>query len=283
MTEAMALLDRAIAELVPAPFASCLVDGCFEKGKDLTAGGAKYNFTGVQFMGLANVADSLAAVKKLVFDEAKVSSRELAGALASDYSGYEPMRQMLLKRAPKYGNDNDEVDGIARDLVKHFADELAEYKNYRGGQFQMGIFSVAFHIVMGAFTGATPDGRKMSEALANGITPQTGMASNGPTSIARSAAKLGQTEVSNGNTLILRFHPRSVEPPKLMALIRTYFALGGMQVQFNMVDTETLLDAQAHPEKHRDLIVRIAGYSVLFTSLSKKAQDEIISRTVCSL
>jgi formate C-acetyltransferase len=137
----------------------------------------------------------------------------------------------------------------------------------------MGIFSVAFHIVMGAFTGATPDGRKMSEVLANGITPQTGVAVEGPTAIARSAAKLGQAAISNGNALILRFHPRSVQPDMLLSLIRTYFELGGMQLQFNMVDTETLLDAQAHPEKYRDLAVRIAGYSVLFTSLSKKAQD----------
>ncbi|MBI5116208.1 formate C-acetyltransferase/glycerol dehydratase family glycyl radical enzyme [Candidatus Poribacteria bacterium] len=283
MAAAMTCLDKAIAELVPAPFASSLVDGCFEKGCDLTAGGAKYNSTGVQFMGLANVADSLAALKKLVFDESKVSSRELAAAMASDFCGYEPMRQMLLKRAPKYGNDSDEVDGIARDLVKHFADELAEYKTYRGGQFLMGIFSVAFHIAMGAFTGATPDGRRMSEILANGITPQTGAALNGPTAIARSAAKLGQIESANGNTLILRFHPRSVEPAKLCSFIKTYFALGGMQLQFNMVDTETLLDAQANPEKYRDLVVRIAGYSVLFTNLSKRAQDEIISRTVSSL
>ncbi len=283
MVEAMSSLDMAIAELVPSPFASSLVEGCFEKGLDLTRGGAKYNFTGVQLMGLANVADSLAAARKLVFDEGEVTGDELSDALSSDFSGFEPLRQMLLKRAPKYGNDDDYVDRIASEVVGHFADELAEYKNFRGGRFIMGIFSVAFHIVMGAFTGPTPDGRKMSEVLANGITPQTGVATDGPTAIARSAAKLGQTAVSNGNTLILRFHPRSVQPDKLLSLIRTYFELGGMQLQFNMVDTETLLDAQAHPDKHRDLVVRIAGYSVLFTSLSKKAQDEIISRTLCSL
>jgi formate C-acetyltransferase len=135
---------------------------------------------------------------------------------------------------------------------------------------------------MGAFTGATPDGRKMNEALANGITPQTGFATEGPTAIAKSAAKLGQTRISNGNTLILRFHPHNVEPDKLRSLIRTYFELGGMQLQFNMVDTKTLLDAQANPDKHRDLVVRIAGYSVLFTNLSKQAQDEIINRTESS-
>jgi formate C-acetyltransferase len=283
MVEAMAFLDMAIAELVPSPFASGLIDGCFENGLDLTRGGATYNFTGVQLMGLANVADSLAAVKKLVFDERKIAGSELAEAVSNDFSGHEPMRQMLLKRAPKYGNDDDYVDEIARDLVSHFANELDEYKNFRGGKFQMGVFSVAFHIVMGAFTGATPDGRKMSHVLANGITPQTGAALAGPTAITASAAKLGQTDISNGNTLILRFHPDSVEPAKLLSLIKTYFELGGMQLQFNMVDTETLLDAQAHPEKHWDLAVRIAGYSVLFTSLSKQAQDEIISRTVSNL
>ena len=249
----------------------------------MTRGGAKYNFTGVQLMGLANVADSLAAAKKLVFDEGEVESRELAEALANDFSNCEPLRQMLLKRAPKYGNDDDYVDGIAHEVVSNFGNELARYRNFRGGQFQMGIFSVAFHIAMGAFTGATPDGRKMSEVLANGITPQTGAAVAGPTAIARSAAKLRQTDISNGNTLILRFQPQSVQPAKLRDLIKTYFELGGMQLQFNMVDTKTLLDAQVHPEKYRDLVVRIAGYSVLFTSLSKKAQDEIISRTVCSI
>lgn len=283
MTEAMSFLDAAIAERVPSPFASSLIDGCREKGVDVTGGGAKYNSTGVQLMGLANVADSLAAVKKLVFDERELTGAELAQAMANDFSGCEPVRQMALKRAPKYGNDEDYVDDIAREVVAHFADELAEYKNFRGGQFQPGIFSVAFHIVMGAFTGATPDGRKMTEALANGVTPQTGFATEGPTAIAKSAAKLGQTQISNGNTLILRFHPRNVEPDKLRSLIKTYFELGGMQLQFNMVGAETLLDAQANPEKHRDLVVRIAGYSVLFTNLSKKAQDEIISRSESAL
>ncbi|RJP67527.1 MAG: formate C-acetyltransferase/glycerol dehydratase family glycyl radical enzyme [Candidatus Abyssobacteria bacterium SURF_17] len=283
MADAMAILDSAIAERVPSPFASSLIDGCLEKGLDVTRGGAKYNSTGVQLMGLANVADSLAAVKKLVFDEQAVEAGLLAQALTNDFSGHEPLRQMVLKRAPKYGNDDEYVDEIARAVVKHFADELGEYRTYRGGQFLLGVFSVAFHIAMGAFTGTTPDGRKMSEVLANGITPQTGLAGLGPTAIARSAARLGQTEITNGNTLILRFHPKSLQPEKLGSLIRTYFELGGMQLQFNMVDTQTLLDAQASPEKYRDLVVRIAGYSVLFTNLSKKAQDEIISRTACSL
>jgi formate C-acetyltransferase len=190
---------------------------------------------------------------------------------------------MLLKRAPKYGNDDDYVDGIAREVVENFADELAQYKNYRGGDYLPGVFSVAFHIVMGAFTGATPDGRKMTQALANGITPQAGFATEGPTAIAGSAAKLGQDKITNGNTLILRFHPDGVEPGKLRSLIQTYFNLGGMQLQFNMVDTDTLLDAQANPDKHRDLVVRIAGYSVLFSNLSKQAQDEIISRSESAL
>jgi len=283
MADAMYILDTAIAELVPAPFASSLIEGCLESGRDVTRGGARYNFTGVQLMGLANVADSLAAAKKLVFDEGEVAAAELVEALANDFSNREPLRQMLLKRAPKYGNDEDYVDTIAAEVVTHFAEELDRYTTYRGGRYQMGIFSVAFHIAMGAFTGPTPDGRKMSEILANGITPQTGMALCGPTAIVQSAAKLRQTAVSNGNTLILRFQPLGVESGKLRDLIRTYFDLGGMQLQFNMVDTQTLLDAQANPDRYRDLVVRIAGYSVLFTNLSKKAQDEIISRTACEL
>jgi formate C-acetyltransferase len=285
MTEAMHVLDRAIAELVPAPFASSLIDGCLESGKDVTRGGARYNFTGVQLMGMANVADSLAAAKKLVFDEGEVTAPELAEALANDFSNREPLRQMLLRRAPKYGNDDDYVDTIAAEVVDQFGSELDKYENFRGGKYQMGIFSVAFHIAMGAFTGPTPDGRRMSEILANGITPQTGFALGGPTAIVRSAAKIDQSAISNGNTLILRFQPETsaAQSERLRDLIKTYFDLGGMQLQFNMVDTKTLLDAQAHPEKHRDLVVRIAGYSVLFTNLTKKAQDEIISRTACCL
>jgi pyruvate formate-lyase/glycerol dehydratase family glycyl radical enzyme len=282
MSEAMFILDEAIAELVPAPFASTLIDDCFEKSIDITRGGAKYNFTGVQLMGLANVADSLAAVKRLVYDQGEVNAGELAEALAVDFSNCEPLRQQLLKRAPKYGNDDDFVDNIGAAVVADFAEELEKYTTYRGGKYQMGIFSVAFHIAMGAFTGATPDGRKMSEILGNGITPQTGMAVSGPTAISRSAAKLHQTLSSNGNTLILRFEPKAIPTERLSDVVRTYFSLGGMQLQFNMVDTQTLLDAQTHPEFHRDLVIRIAGYSVLFTNLSKKAQDEIIGRTTCS-
>lgn len=282
MSEAMFVLDEAIAELVPAPFASTLIDGCLEKGIDVTRGGAKYNFTGVQLMGLANVADSLAAAKRLVYDQGEVNAAELAEALAADFGNFEPLRQQLLKRAPKYGNDDDFVDNIGAAVVADFAAELEKYTTFRGGKYQMGIFSVAFHIAMGAFTGATPDGRKMSEILGNGITPQTGMAICGPTAIVRSAAKLQQTLASNGNTLILRFEPKSLPVERLSDLVRAYFSLGGMQLQFNMVDTQTLLDAQAHPDRHRDLVIRIAGYSVLFTNLSKKAQDEIISRTTCS-
>ncbi len=282
MTEAMSFLDEAIAERVPAPFASALIDGCFGCGKDVTQGGARYNFTGVQFMGLANVADSLAAAKALIYDKGEVTAPELAEALANDFGQHEPLRQMLLKRGPKYGNDDDLVDRIAAEVVAHFGAQLEKYTTFRGGRYQMGVFSVAFHIAMGAFTGATPDGRRMSEVLANGITPQTGMALAGPTAIVKSASKLGQTAISNGNTLILRFQGNA-QPERLRDLIRTYFELGGMQLQFNMVDTQTLLDAQVHPERHRDLVVRIAGYSVLFTNLSKKAQDEIISRTACTL
>jgi len=226
------------------------------------------------------VCSSDLAAKKLVFDEGEVAAAELVEALANDFSNREPLRQMLLKRAPKYGNDEDYVDTIAAEVVTHFAEELDRYTTYRGGRYQMGIFSVAFHIAMGAFTGASPDGRKMSEILGNGITPQTGMALAGPTAIVKSAAKLRQDVISNGNTLILRLQPKSITDAVLCDLIGAYFKLGGMQLQFNMVDTQTLVDAQAHPERHEDLLVRIAGYSVRFTSLSKKAQDEIISRTI---
>ncbi len=279
MVRGMGVLDRVISENVPSPFASAMVDGCLEKGKDLTAGGAVYNSTGVQFMGFANVVDSLYAVKKAVFDEKRFSMADLAEWLSQDWQDVEEKRVYLHNRIPKYGNDNDEVDAMAARVVDHYCDILADKRNFRGGFFWPGIFSVGFHITMGAFTAATPDGRFAGDVLGNGITPTTGNAISGPTAIMNSVTKLPVARVYNGANLNMRFQGNKISTANLAALIRGYFKRGGTQVQFNMVDTNVLRDAQHHPEKHRDLFVRVSGYSAEFTGLSEIAQEEIISRT----
>ena len=283
MVRGMAALDQAIAERVPSPFASAMVEGPLEKGQDLTRGGAVYNSTGVQFMGFANVADSLFSVKKTVFEDRTVSMEELVEWLSEDWMDAEDRRAFFLNKLPKYGNDVDQVDSMAVRVVNQFCDELAKYKNFRGGAFWPGIFSVGFHMAMGAFTAATPDGRASGDVLGNGLTPTTGNALSGPTAVINSVTKLPLRRVTNGANLNMRFPGTKIRPENLNSFIQAYFQKGGVQVQFNMVDSETLTDAQEHPDNYRDLIVRVSGYSAHFTGLSDTAQDEIISRTRCDL
>ncbi len=279
MAKGMAVLDQAIAELVPSPFASAMIDGPMEKGLDLTRGGAIYNSTGVQLISFSNVVDSLYAVKKAVFEDGVMSLEELATYLAEDWDDADDKRAYLLHKIPKYGNDNDEVDAMAAKVLEHLCDEVMKHRNYRGGAFWPGVFTVGFHIVMGAFAAASADGRHAGDVLSNGITPTNGSAVSGPTAVVNSVTKLPLTRVHNGANLIMRFDGSRLKPEILLALVRTYFQQGGYQVQFNMLDSATLRDAQAHPEKYRDLVVRVSGYSALFTGLSETAQNEIISRT----
>jgi formate C-acetyltransferase len=278
MARGMAALDQAIAELVPSPFASAMIDGPMEKALDLTRGGATYNSTGVQLIGFSNVVDSLYAVRKGVFEDGAMSPGELASCLAEDWDGAEDRRTHFLYKIPKYGNDDDEVDAMAAKALDHFCDELLKHKNYRGGAFWPGVFTVGFHVAMGAFAGASADGRHAGDVLGNGITPTNGCAIGGPTAALNSVTKLPLTRVHNGANLIMRFNASSLKPQILMALVQAYFRRGGFQVQFNMIDSATLRDAQAQPEKYRDLVVRVSGYSALFTGLSEIAQNEIISR-----
>lgn len=279
MVRGMEVLDRAIAETVPSPFASAMITGCLTKGLDLTRGGAIYNSTGVQLMGFANVVDSLYAVKKTVFEDKLFTMADLAQWLSRDWQDVEDKRAYFLNRIPKYGNDNDDVDALAAQVMDHYCDVLAPYRSFRGGAFWPGIFSVGFHITMGAFTAATPDGRFAGDVLGNGITPTTGNAVAGPTAIMNSVVKLPVARVFNGANLNMRFQGKEISTKNLTTLINTYFKCGGTQVQFNMVDSAILREAQRHPEKHRDLFVRVSGYSAEFTGLSEIAQDEIISRT----
>jgi formate C-acetyltransferase len=279
MVRGMHILDRTIAQTVPSPFASSMIDGCIENGKDLTAGGAVYNSTGVQLIGFANIVDSLYAIKKAVFEDQKINMKDLVNILMDDWQDTEKKRIYFLKKIPKFGNDIDEVDSIAENVVNHFCDLVTSHTNYRGGIFWPGIFSVGFHISFGAFTGATPEGRNSGDVLGNGLTPTTGNAISGPTAIMNSISKLPLTRIYNGANLNMRFNGRKTSTEQLFHLITAYFSKGGMQVQFNMVNTATLREAQKHPEKYRDLFVRVSGYSAEFVGLSEIAQEEIISRT----
>jgi formate C-acetyltransferase len=279
VVKGMAVLDEAIADMVPSPFASALIDGPIEKGLDLTRGGAVYNSTGVEFIGFANAADGLYSVKKVIFEDGKESIADLARWLAEDWMDAEGKRNYFLARVPKYGNDVDGPDEMAARVLDHYCDELAKHRNFRGGAFWPGVFSVGFHVAFGSFTGATPDGRFAGDVLGNGLTPTTGNAVSGATAVMNSITKLPLRRVHNGVNLNMRFRGARIEPETLVQLIKGYFERGGFQVQFNMVGSETLRDAQVRPEKYRDLVVRVSGYSALFIGLSDTAQDEIISRT----
>jgi len=283
MVKGMAALDQAIAEQVPSPFASSMIQGPLDKGLDLTGGGAVYNSTGVQFMGFANTVDSLFAVKKAVFEDQAVSIDQLVSWLASNWKDAEDKKAYFLQKLPKYGNDMDEVDAMGARVLDHFCDTLAGYKNYRGGRFWPGVFSVGFHIALGAFTAATPDGRSSGDILGNGLTPTTGNALSGPTAVANSVTKLPLRRIHNGTNLNMRFPGKKIAPENLTAFIKGYFQRDGTQVQFNMVDSEVLHEAQEKPKDYRDLVVRISGYSAHFVGLSETAQDEIIKRTTYEL
>ncbi len=278
MMKGMAILDQVVAELVPSPFASAMIDGPLQKGLDLTRGGAIYNSTGVQLMGFSNVADSFYALKKAVFEDNYCTMAELVSWLSEDWQDAEHRRRFFLEKISKYGNDEDAVDAMAAKVMAHFCDCLKPHSNFRGGAFWPGVFSVGFHLAFGSFTGATPDGRSGGDILGNGVTPSNGRALQGPTAVMNSVAKLPLVMATNGANLNMRFSGKRLEPAILSALIRGYFQQGGVQVQFNMIDSDILRDAQAHPEQYQDLVIRMSGYSVTFVDLSDTAQNEIINR-----
>ena len=263
-----------------------MMKGCIESGKDVTEGGAKYNRTGMTACGTANVADSLMAIKKLCFDEKSVSLREMYDALEANWEGYNDLRQRVINDVPHYGNDDDEVDGLASWALGRFTDILSELDGPRG-KYNGGTFTMTSHIRFGAILGATPDGRKAGEPIADAISSRQGFDINGPTAYLTSAAKLPHLRLTNGDQLNIRFSPTAVAGEvgalKLRQLIETYFELGGMQVQFNVVSTEILHKAQKDPDEFKSLVVRIAGFSTYFVTLDAKTQNDFISRTEQSL
>jgi pyruvate formate-lyase/glycerol dehydratase family glycyl radical enzyme len=278
---------RSYAALTPTPFLSALVDGRVEYGRDVSAGGGTYNNQVCLGYGLANVANSLASLKKILFEEKRLSAEELKTALDGDYAGPrgEMIRQILLNRAPKFGNDDEFVDEIAREVANLFAGAVQRYTPARGGAYGPTTQTLTANVPQGLVVGATPDGRRAGEPLADNNSPVAGTDLHGPTAAMRSVARLDHTRFSNGTVFNLKFHPSVFSGGEkslgqFAALIRTYFELGGFQVQFNILSAETLAEAQKHPEKYRSLVVKVAGYSAQFVMLDRSLQDQIIQRTL---
>ena len=332
MVNAINAVDSAHATRCPLPFQSSMVEGCIAKGKAVQNGGAKYNFTGPQGFGIANMTDALLAVKELVYDKKELSLAELKKALALNFgkglpkqdatamtvrivaemakNGQTPTENDIrsiynrllkdggateeeikrygallqkIENLKHYGNDDPAVDAFAREVAYTYTKEVEKYKNYRGGIYQAGLYPVSANVPLGAQTGATPDGRLSRTPIADGVGPASGRDICGPTAAANSVAKLDHAIASNGTLFNQKFHPSALKGieglEKFVALIQGFFDQDGMHMQFNVVSKETLLDAQKHPEKYASLVVRVAGYSALFTTLSRSLQDDIINRT----
>jgi len=278
------IVDKIHAELLPSPFLSSVVDNCMERGIDITAGGAQYNFSGIQAIQCANIADSLAALKTLVYDEKTVDKTELYNALVTNYKNNEALRLQMLNKAPKYGNDIPWVDEIANKWMYLFSKKLSSRTNIRGGPYHMGLYTVSAHVPMGANVGATPDGRKAGAPLADGgISPVYGRDVKGPTAVLKSVSKIKPELCSNGALLNMKFIPQFFKTEtginKFIGLIRTFVKLRIVHAQFNVVKREDLIAAQKYPERYRSLIIRVAGYSAYFTELAPDLQEEIIERT----
>ncbi len=276
-------LDHIHETRMPIPLMSILLDDCMEVGKDVTSGGAKYNWTGPVMTGPASLGNMLYAVKKVVFEDKRYSMSELIDALDNDFKDNEAMRQYLINRVDKYGNDIDEVDYMARYATDVLLEALYHYETYRGGHFTASYAPVSGYIPLGHAVGATPDGRHAHEPLSDGISPSMGTDLNGPTAAFKSVVKLDHYFVPNGLLYNFKINPSTVRTPegmkKFAQLVQTYITLKGMQIQINIVDGETLKAAKANPQEHRGLVVRVAGYSAFFTELSEEVQDTIIART----
>lgn len=277
-------VEEAHINLLPSPFLSSVIDNCIEEGKDVTQGGAKYNFSGIQMIQVANLADSLWAVKKLVFDEKKISKEELLSALRDNFKGHEITRAVILNRAEKYGNDIDEVDMMGVKWAEYFKKRLENFRNYRGGLYHTGMYTVSAHVPMGENLGASPDGRLAEEPLADGgMSPVYGRDIKGPTAVLKSVSKIDKKLTSNGGLLNMKFLPEFFRTEtgidKFANMMRGFVDLEIPHIQFNVVRKEDLIAAKKNPENYRGLTIRVAGYTAYFTELSEKLQDEIIART----
>ncbi|MGA2764998.1 MAG: formate C-acetyltransferase/glycerol dehydratase family glycyl radical enzyme [Spirochaetia bacterium] len=276
-------VDRMHASILPSPFLSLVVNDCIEKGRDVTEGGAKYNFSGIQAIQPANLADCLAALKLLVYEERRVDRAELLAALRSDFKGDEPLRQTLLNRAPKYGNDIEWVDQLGLQWISYFKERLSRSTNARGGAYHIGLYTVSAHVPLGMNVGATPDGRHARAPLADGgISAVYGRDTRGPTALLKSVARMSAVQAGNGTLLNMKFQPdffKEESRGTFVQLLKGFVRLKIHHAQFNVVRKEDLEAARRDPESWRGFTVRVAGYTAYFTDLASDLQDEIIART----
>ncbi|MBK9099809.1 MAG: glycyl radical protein [bacterium] len=276
------IIERLYAEYLPAPFMSLLIDDCIKKGMDYNNGGARYNTSYIQGVGIGTVTDSLTSIKYNVFEKKKVTMGEFLNALSKNFEGFDEIRNLLLNETPKYGNDNDYADDILKQIFEIFFSAIDGRPNTKGGHFRINLLPTTSHIYFGSVTGATPDGRLAGLPVSEGISPVQGADVNGPTAVLKSAAKIDHLR-TGGTLLNQKFSPQIFDGEesihKIVSLIRSYFKMDGHHIQFNVVDAETLREAQKHPENYRDLIVRVAGYSDYFVDLTPELQEEIIKRT----
>ena len=276
------IIEQLYATTMPAPFLSLIIDDCITRGMDYNAGGARYNTSYLQGVGIGSITDSLTSLKYNIFDRKNISMNTLLAVLADNFRGEPEIYQLLKNQTPKYGNDNDYADTVMQEVFAAFYEEVEGRSNTKGGKYCINMLPTTCHVYFGSVVGATPDGRKAGEPLSEGISPVQGADRDGPTAVIKSAAKMDQ--VKTGGTLLnQKFTPSLLEEEKglesLAHLIRAYFKLGGHHIQFNVVKADTLRAAQQNPEDYQNLIVRVAGYSDYFNNLSKTLQDEIISRT----
>ncbi len=264
------------------PFISALIDGCVESGKDYTEGGAKYNFSSITAYGFATLVDSLYNIKKLVFEEKLMLLPELVQILNSNFNGQEELRQKLINKYDKWGNDKEEIDSFASELWDLYCSEVVKHKCIRGGRYNPGAYSMGVHVMEGLFTKPTADGRKARQPISNSLSPVNKVEKNGITATLNSIAKLNYDLATNGVAVNVRIHPQNLKNEenvdKFYSLLKSYFELGGMQIQPNVVSTETLKDAQKHPEQYPDLIVKVGGYNATFVDLGAPIQKDIIDR-----
>jgi len=276
------IIDRLYATRVPVPFLSLLIDDCIDNGLDYNAGGARYNTSYIQGVGLGSLTDIMTAIEYNIYDKSHTTMTELLTALKANFNGYESLRHQLLNKTPKYGNDDDTADRNAVRLFNLFYNAVNGRPTTKKGAFRINLLPTTSHVYFGSVVQATPDGRKAGEPLSEGISPVQGADRNGPTAVLKSAAKIDHLR-TGGTLLNQKFSPAFFETEesltKLTQLVRAYFRLDGHHIQFNVVTADMLRDAQKHPEKYRDLIVRVAGYSDYFNDLGKELQDEIIRRT----
>lgn len=276
------IIERVFMKNMPVPFLSILIDDCIARGKDYMCGGARYNSTYIQGVGLGSMTDMLTAIKYQVFDKKNITMQTLLDALAADFKGYEKLQYDLVYNTPKYGNDDDYADEQEVQVFNMYYDAINGHKSPRGADYRVNMLPTTCHVYFGSVTGATPDGRNAWKVLSEGISPVQGADTNGPTAVIRSAAKIDH--IKTGGTLLnQKFTPSLLQTEEgcmnVVHLIRSYFRMDGHHIQFNVVNADTLRDAQKHPENYRDLIVRVAGYSDYFNDLGEDLQNEIINRT----